>query len=181
MRSQTSEIETINKTNYISKTSTWTFKTIGVLIILGLLFNFDVGFDSYLIIVLAIILAIIVIVARVNDIGVDEKYFYHIRNSIIPILTKVDKFEIEKMKSIRWKGHTSKFQRYFGRRTMLGIDYGIEISFTDDSSMSLDISMDRNDIDRILNVVKENIKKASNNGEHPQPRKGQYTGPNCAC
>jgi hypothetical protein len=160
LRLQKSEIETIKQTNYINRTGTWTLKSIGVLIIIGLLLNFDVGLDSYLLIALAIVLAIVIVIARVNDIGVDNKYFYHIRNSIIPTLTKVDKFEIEKMNSIRWKGYKSKLQRYYGRRTMQGIDYGIEISFTDDSSVSLNISMDHKDMDRILNVVKEQIKKA---------------------
>jgi hypothetical protein len=163
LRLQKSEIETIKQTNYINRTGTWTLKSIGVLIIIGLLLNFDVGLDSYLLIALAIVLAIVIVIARVNDIGVDNKYFYHIRNSIIPTLTKVDKFEIEKMNSIRWKGYKSKLQRYYGRRTMQGIDYGIEISFTDDSSVSLNISMDHKDMDRILNVVKEQIKKAPNN------------------
>jgi hypothetical protein len=52
---------------------------------------------------------------------------------------------------------------------MLGIDYGIEISFKDDSSVSLDISMEQKDLDRILNVVKENIKKELNNVRHEEP------------
>jgi hypothetical protein len=80
LRLQKSEIETIKQTNYINRTGTWTLKSIGVLIIIGLLLNFDVGLDSYLLIALAIVLAIVIVIARVNDIGVDNKYFYHIRN-----------------------------------------------------------------------------------------------------
>jgi hypothetical protein len=169
LKIQISGIETIKQTNYINRTSTWTYKSIGVLSIIGLLFNLNVSLESYLIFVLAIILSIVLVVARVNDIRVDDKHFYHIRNSIIPNLTKVNGYEIEKLKSIRWKGYKSKFQRFFGRRTMPGIDYGIEISFKDDSSVSLDISMEQKDLDRILNVVKENIKKELNNVRHEEP------------
>ena len=154
-------IEAIERTNYIKRASTWTYKSIGIYLIISLILLLGNDDDYLVLSIITLFIIVAIIIARVNDIAVDSKYLYHIRTSIIPRFSKVQKFEIEKMTSIRWKAYDSKFMRFMGTRTMSGVDYGIEISFDDNSSSSLDIDILKEDMDRVLIVVKRIIKNKS--------------------
>lgn len=109
---------------------------------------------------IGIFLIIAIVTAPIDDLAIDDNHFYHFRTSLLPMLSKVKKYEIGKIKNIRSGGmltQTMDALEFFtfrgGRRNT------IEITFTDDSYKSLDVVIYREELTKILTTVKEMIKR----------------------
>ena len=146
----------IDRTDNIKRASTWVKRFIKIFIVLGLLIV-EIEIEPYILYIITFFLIVVILFTRENDLAADNKYLYHIRTSIIPGLTKVKKFEIINMESIKWRGNKLGFWGLLGTKSFDGRDYGIEIIFRDNSSVSLDMSINKKDMDRILKKVKQII------------------------
>jgi hypothetical protein len=118
----------------------------------------EYGYVRYLVILL---IALVVLIAQKDDLAVDQYYFYHIRTSLVPFLTRIEKYEIAKMESIRARAFKSEFWEYFGRGSLRGTADGIEITFIDNNSISLDVRIYKDELTPIIDLVKEKMKKNS--------------------
>ena len=148
----------IDRTNYFYKPTTWLSRMalIGSLSFVVLTGDFGPIYLQYGLIGF---ITIIGIIYRKDDIALDRKYFYHLRTSIIPYLTIVDKFEISEIKSIRFKAYDSWFWALKGGKSMSGTDNGIEMTFKDDRTTSLDVIIYKKDMARVIGKVRAIMKK----------------------
>ncbi|KYG82313.1 hypothetical protein [Roseivirga echinicomitans] len=96
-----------------------------------------------------------VLLARKQDIAIDRVYFYHLNTSILPQLSRTKKFKISELTSIRGRSYDSSFLAFYHRRSLKGLDYGIEMSFKDGTSESLDVNIYKMELQRILSKVRE--------------------------
>lgn len=150
------------RTNYFSRKAIWIGRIFIISIFVTQLFiwEFESGFE-YLRYALTLAVIVSILLSREEDIAVDETNFYYLKTSILPIFSKIKKFRIDELKSIRGKGYESWFWWIYGRGSMQGLDYGIEMSFKDNSSESLDVNIYKIDLEKVLNIVKERMSKSS--------------------
>ena len=110
---------------------------------------------------LIIFFVLVILAAQKDDLAVDEIYFYHLRTSLFPLLSRVEKYEIAKIESIRARSFESSFWEYFGRGSLRGTSDGIEITLRENKSASLDVRIYKKDLMPIINLVKERMKNNS--------------------
>lgn len=142
----------LDRTNYFRRPTTW-LKRIAVIILFSsqiLWWDFGSDYLQYLLIFL-IISAIVIL--RKEDLAVDHNHFYYLQTSIIPSLSKTEKFEITKIKSIRGKAYQSWFWSIYGQRSLMGF-CGVELTLSENQSASLATSIYKKDMDRIVYKVK---------------------------
>lgn len=150
--------EFIDRTNYFYRTWTW-LKTMGIIGFFTLLFlsweSIDEG-SEYSWIKYLIYIILVFATAPVDDLAVDNNNFYYFKTSILPVLSKVTKFEIVKIKSIRAGGKHTEGSDILQFLTMNGGGRNtIEITFIDDSYRSLDVAIYKKDMQTIISIVKE--------------------------
>ena len=151
-------INFIDRTHYFTRATTWIKRLtfIGLLSLIILTRDFEYAFIQY---GLLTFISFIVLTYRKDDIALDTKYFYHLRTSIIPSLSKIEKFEIAAIESIRYKGFDSWIWKLKGGKSMRGSDSGIEITFKDNTSVSLDVDIYKKDLGRIIGKVRIIMRK----------------------
>lgn len=153
----------LERTNYFNHPWEWVKRSIILFVLLTQLFQWNVQPDLELWRSLVILLCIgIAVVWRKADIAVDHDNFYHLRTSLLPMLSKKEKYKIDQLINIRGKGYESWFWALYRGRSMVGTDFGIEMDFKDGRSKSLDINIYKKDLDRVLKKTKELIAKKSN-------------------
>ena len=152
--------EFINRTNYFNKPWTWV-KTIAIvgfitLLLLSWQLMDEGGKYSWIRYLISIIIVFSIATAPIDDLAVDKQYFYYFRTSILPFFSKVTKFEISQIKSIRAGGRHTESSDIFQFLTMNGGGRNtIEITLIDDSYRSLDVAIYRKDVQMIVLKVKE--------------------------
>ncbi|WP_132643975.1 hypothetical protein [Roseivirga ehrenbergii] len=118
------------------------------------IWEFEASYE-YIRYVLTIIILLATILARKADIAVDGEYFYCLNTSILPQLSSTNKFKISELTSIRGRSYDSSFLAFYHRRSLKGLDYGIEMTFKDGTSESLDVNIYKIELQRILSKVRE--------------------------
>lgn len=97
------------------------------------------------------------IVKRKDDIALDEHKLFHLRTSLIPKFTKVDMYELSALTSIRCGGiHSDRWETIdilngFGRNG--GFSNTVEMSFRDGSSKNIDLTIDRDQLDKMVKLA----------------------------
>ena len=154
--------KTITRTNYFSKPGTWFKRTFYATILVSQLFIWNLEDDIFYLKPLLITVVILAVFgSRKDDLAVDSKYLYHLQTSLIPFLTRIDKYEISQIESIRGKGFDSSFWELFGNRSLIRIGNTIELNFTDNSSKSIEASIYKKELERIIDAVQLIIKTKS--------------------
>ena len=94
-----------------------------------------------------------------DDLAVTNKLLLHIKRSAIRRFTKIDKYKIYELKSIRCGGiHTDGWELvdFFNGGGYQGGYYNtIEMTFNDGRSKSLELSIDRKKLDHIVKLIYE--------------------------
>tara|TARA_A100000171_G_scaffold39305_1_gene38913 strand:- start:1961 stop:2428 length:468 start_codon:yes stop_codon:yes gene_type:complete len=146
----------LHRTNNFSKPSVWFGRAFIALILIIQLFiwEFEVPYE-YIRYVLTIIILLATTLARKADIAVDREYFYFLNTSILPQLSRNRKFKISELTSIRGRSYDSSFLAFYHRRSLKGLDYGIEMTFKNGASDSLDVNIYKIELQRILSKVRE--------------------------
>lgn len=150
--------QVLANTSYFTRAGTWIKRIILILIFSSQLLIWEFENDYYLQYILIFLLIVIILIAQKDDLAVDNQYFYHLQTSIIPVLSKVDKYKISDIKSIRGRAYDSFIWAFIRKRSLSGLDYGIEITFRDNSSVSLDVNIYKNDMERVLKKVRQIMK-----------------------
>lgn len=99
----------------------------------------------------------------VDDLGINENYLFHIKKSVVSGFTKVDKYKLSSVKSIRCGGiYSDKWELvdFFGgggtsKGSMRGHGNTIEMSFVDGSSTSIELPISRDLLDKIVKLAYE--------------------------
>lgn len=94
-----------------------------------------------------------------DDIAVTNKLFLHIRRSAIARFTRIDKYEISELTSIRCGGiHTDGWELvdfFNGGGNTGGYFNTVEMSFKNGDSRSLELAIDRKKLDHMINLIYE--------------------------
>lgn len=103
-----------------------------------------------------------ILLSRTDDLMVDSKYLYYIRRSILPMLSRVRKFDLSTLDQIRSGGiYTPNFEFVH----LLGYRHSnsLEMIFKDDTSVTLDVQIYRSELDSIVSVVKYLVNQEKSN------------------
>ena len=86
-----------------------------------------------------------------DDLAVTENLLLHIKRSAIPIFTRIDKYEISEIKSIRCGGiYSEKWELLSAGKVRPNT---LELTLTNNRSQSLDFTIDRKKLDHIVKLV----------------------------
>ena len=152
------ENEYIVRTTSFTKLGTWVKRIFWVLTCSGLVFFTLLEKEELMVQLFPIaILSLVILLARKDDLAVDDQYLYHLQTSIIPKLSKVSRFKLANIKSLRWKAYRSVLHKYFLSRSLGGLNEGIEMTFNDKTSISLSPNLNKRDLDRVLSVANEKL------------------------
>jgi hypothetical protein len=146
----------LHRTNNFSNPSVWFGRGVIALILTIQLFiwEFEASYE-YVRYMLTFIVLTATVLARKADIAVDQEFFYSLNTSILPQLSRINKFRISELTSIRGRSYNTSFLALYQRRSLKGLDYGIEMSFKDGTSESLDVNINKIEMQRILSKVRE--------------------------
>jgi hypothetical protein len=93
-----------------------------------------------------------------DDVAISLEYFLHVKRSVLPVFTRIDKYKLEDMISIRCGGiHNDGWELvdfFNGGGNMGGHSNKIEMIFKDGSSKSLDLRISRDNLDKIVSLAK---------------------------
>ena len=94
-----------------------------------------------------------------DDLAVTNELLLHIKRSAIPSFTRIDKYNISELKSIRCGGiHSDGWELvdFFNGGGHTGGHYNtVEMSFANGQSKSLELAIDRKKLDHIVKLVYE--------------------------
>jgi hypothetical protein len=152
----------ILETSYYTNEWVW-FKRLGAMAaILIVFFVWDFSdmppYGQFAVYVGFIFLLTALFLSPIDDIAVDQKYFYHIRTSFLPLFSRTYRYEISKLNTIRCVGvHVPgiTMREMTTRRYQGGHTNTIEMSFKDNSYKSLEVGAYKEDIIEILQKVQE--------------------------
>ena len=150
----------IIKTNYFNHYWTWIKRAILFIIILVVILlwesmNPEYSWVGYLFV---LIMFIIIFTIPMDDLALDRKYFWHVKKSIVPFFSRVNRYDLSKIKSIKGKGTYSKGNDLFGFMSLGNIYQSmnsIEIIFIDDSSVVINIAIYKKELDEVVLKVRE--------------------------
>jgi hypothetical protein len=146
----------IIKTNYFYQPWTWIKRVLEFLFGLSVLFWLHLqGLEqeteySWVKYVLFGLLTVFIFTRPKDELAVDKETFYHIRKSIIPFFTRTAVYKISKIEIIRCAGIFSADTEIFGLLAS-GVNRNkIEIIFKDNSSISIDLTIHREELNEIV-------------------------------
>jgi hypothetical protein len=145
----------IQETRAFFSPSIWVsrfFSALGLGIFAVILNGSDVT-GEFLIIAGTIIL-VVFLVAPVRDLGYNQEFVYIIRRSLLPSLSKVIRFKIDQIQTIRIEKETVSNKAYI----MNGLVF-VTIYFTDNTSEVLQIRADRKKLVGLLRSVNDLVHK----------------------
>lgn len=153
------------KTDYFERPWTWT-KRIGLFFLFVVFVTiwelsedpWDYWWIKYAIFGL---MSIGLFLSPVDDIVVDDKYFYHIKRSLLKSRTKVDKYDISTIKSIRCLGvHAPGLtvHEVVGTSRQISVETNqVEITFKDDSYKSLELAIYKKELIFYVSKIRERL------------------------
>ena len=154
------------KTDYFTKPWTW-FKRVGLFMLFIILVTawgikedpWDYWWVKY---VIFGFLSVGLLLSPVDDIMVDVSFFYHIKTSLIKTRTKVDKYDISSIKSIRCLGvHVPglSIQEMAASSRQLSVaTNSVEISFKDGTYKSLELAIYKRELIFYVSKIRERMK-----------------------
>ena len=154
------------RTNYFTKEWTWLRRGVALSFLIGGAFIFPLDEDLYFLKIIFVILFTFYFIAKPkDDLGIDENYLYHIKTSVIKPFTKIDKYKLSDLCSIRCGGiHSDKWELidlFNGGGSMGGHTNQLEMTFKDNSSKSLDFAISRDQLNEIVTIAKKISNKQS--------------------
>lgn len=105
-----------------------------------------------------ILLSAALLLSPIDDLAVDNTYFYHIRTSFLPLFSQTYRYEISKPNTIRCVGvHVPgvTVREMTTRRYQGGYTNTIEMSFKDGSYKSIEVSVYKEELVEILTKIQE--------------------------
>lgn len=154
------------KTNYFQRRWTWARRLFAMTFLgVGALF-LPLGEDLQFINIIIVVLVVFYFIAKPkDDLAVTEETLFHIKRSVIRGFTRIDKYRISELTSIRCGGiHNDGWELvdfFNGGGDSGGYYNTIEMSFKDGKSKSLELAIDRKKLDRIIKLVYEQKKKGN--------------------
>ncbi|HET8859443.1 hypothetical protein [Marivirga sp.] len=147
---------------------TWTKRVCAILLIIASIYLVDnPDFTLTIKTVIAFLLSGLIIIQRKHDLAVDENNLYLFKTSIVKRLTKIDKYPISEIKSIRASGwHSDRWEiidTFNGGANSGGNYTDVEIDFINRTSFSESLSIHRKDINRMIKLV-DRLKNKPNRG-----------------
>ena len=150
------------RTNYYSRPWTWLKTIILVIVFILVLVVWDMVDQEtkyfWIKYIVFIVFTFGVVTAPVDDIALDNKNLYHLKTSLLPSMSKVNIYHIEKIKSIRGGGSYTKsmdFLEYFTVSNFSGRTNSIEIVFKDDTYKSIYVAIYRDELQNIISKVRD--------------------------
>jgi hypothetical protein len=146
------------RTNYFKSEWTWIRRSFAMLILGGgaflLPFEPELQFLNPL---FAGIVIFFFIAKPKDDLAVTKNLLLHIKRSAIPIFTRIDKYDISDIKSIRCGGiYSEKWELLSGGKVAPNT---LELTLSNNRSKSLDFTIDRKKLDLIVKLVYEQQKE----------------------
>lgn len=148
------------KTNYFQTSWTW-FKR-GFAAFILIVGTFWLPLDEeyfYLRIIIASVIAIYIALKQKDDLAIDENNLYHLQTSLFRPFSKVTKYNLQEVHLIRCTGiHNTKWELidfFGGHKVGNGRTNSLEIHFIDNSSVSYDLAISRDQLDKIVQLARE--------------------------
>lgn len=156
----------ILKTNYFGRFWTWLKRGLVLLsLILGVIY-FELVYPGGLLWkgLFLLSFSLYIFLRPTDDLAVDKRYFYHFKRSIQPTFSRTVKYDIERIKSIKVGGIYSP---QFEIMELLGTGFSntIEITFVDNSSVTLNLPIYKKELVKIVLKIKELIKSKNTMGD----------------
>jgi hypothetical protein len=155
----------IYRTYYLHRAWTW-IRRVAVTIILSFAVlstqvDEDIAFAKWILIVA---ISVFFLVKPKDDIALDQTHFYYIQNSIFKPFTKITRFKLAEIHSLRSGGiHSDTWELvdiFNGSGNMGGHSNTVEIIFKDDRSKSIDLSINKKSLTYIVkqaNILKDKV------------------------
>ena len=156
----------ILKTDYFNKSWTW-YKRVGYfLLFVFLVTAWEIAEDPWdywwIKYVILTFLSLGLFLSGVDDIAVDDKYFYHFKKSLLKSQDKVDKYDISTIKTIRCLGvHVPglSLQEMTGTNRQLSTETNsVEMSFKDGTYKSLELAIYKKELIYFVDKIRERMK-----------------------
>lgn len=149
----------IIQTNYFASSWTWIKRFIFFLLLVFLIIYWKIGIDYSWIKPILISLSLILLIGWPKDeLALDNKYLYYRTKSIFPFLCKEIKLETGNIVSIRFAGYHTKtieFLEFLTPGNTGTTSNSVEINFKDNTSQSLEISIYKKDLRKIVDKINE--------------------------
>ncbi len=148
------------QTNYFQREWTWVKRVFAMIVFgIGTLF-LPLGEDLQIInFILAVLIVSYLIAKPKDDLALTSEFLIHIKRSAIQRFTRVDKFSISELTSIRCGGiHTDGWELvdfFNGGGNSGGYYNTVEMSFKNGKSKSLELPIDRKQLDHIIKMIYE--------------------------
>jgi len=150
----------IYKTNYFHRSWTWVKRGMVLLYFIMMILYSELAYPGGLVWKCSFFITcgIFLFLKPKDDLAIDAKYFYHLRTSIQPFFSRIDKYEIGKIKSIRVGGI---YSRQFEIMELLGFGFSnsIEIIFKNNSSIILNLPIYKKELVFLVAKVRELMAK----------------------
>jgi len=150
------------RTNYLHTKRFW-IKRIFLFILFSILLA-QIPFEqefAWLKIISIIALFLLLLFIPKQEIGVDKENLYFYKDSILSVFCSKKSYKLTNIKAIKLAGvhnKTTELLDLFARGNHGGHQNHVEIVFRDNSSESIDISIYKKDLKRIIGRAKEKIK-----------------------
>ena len=108
--------------------------------------------------ILILLIVFIFLTKQKDEVAISKEYFYHIKRSVLPVFTRVKKYRLEDIISMRCSGvhnDTWELVDLFGAGgNMRGQSNMMEMTFKNGSSTSLDLRIGRDNLNKIVSLAK---------------------------
>src|SRR5882724_5247725 len=156
----------VSKTDYFSKPWTWYKRSGYFLVFVFLAVAWEIAEDPWdywwIKYALLIFISLGLLLSPVDDIAVDDRYFYHIKRSVMKSRNKNDKYDISTINSIRCLGvHVPGLSPHeiAGTNRQLSTETNtVEISFKDGSYKSLELAIYKNELIFFVEKIRARMK-----------------------
>ncbi|WMJ74605.1 hypothetical protein RCC89_15745 [Cytophagaceae bacterium ABcell3] len=147
----------VSTTNFKSK-HFWIKRTVMSLaaIITLLIWNFESNLLNF---TLFTCFATAIFLTREEDLLVDESHLYHLRTSLLPNLSSVEKYELSHIKSFKSKSYSYPLWYFLDNKNLKGIDTKIEVTFNNSSSTKIDININQKEMEQLSKTITAKIAK----------------------
>jgi len=150
----------IYKTDYFGRYYTWNKRYVSITIISIAVIVLSWGeLDIFVILALTSGIVLIGVAWPIDDIAITEKSFVHFRKSWFPVFSKTYEYKIAEIKSFRCKGFHNDTWKFLdtinGGVNMGGMSNSIEIVFNDGKSISFDLKVSRDKLDKAIMILDE--------------------------
>ena len=146
------------KTDYFHRDWTWVKRGLIMMVLnMGILALPMESPYGYWKVILILLITTFLLLRPVDDLALDRDTLYHIRKSVFSRFTRIDRYDLDRLQSLRVRGvHSDKWE-IVGLLDGVGANRAtfnsLEMSFNDGISRSLDLAVGRDQIDQIIRLV----------------------------